>query len=821
MGILSKTFPNAKSVDSALKRANKAEVDINALNKEVPLKVSEADFREKTQDLQNQINNIVRAPESGGDVAAEVSQARVGFDGTSYDTLKERLDTEMSQVNEDVNSAFNTMYDLKDVSLRKNIYISKADRIPESFIAADGSEHRSGTGTGNNWCTGFIRVPVGETIHVISPIARCSVAAYTKDRVFSSFVSGAWDAPLVAGEYTFISTVPYIRLSFYDPNGFTDEKYDNVAVFYRMSESSLVEKDNIVDLLGWSLCVLGNTQMNFSATTIAVDQLITSEKPLLLKRIDDAYNMAVTYIDPDDYSHKTDHIWFSNNVDEVIIPANVSFFLGLRKSGVTNQKLPEIVSEIISLTECDNTILYGVASAVVFNGAAFRNFSPTSHRVANPSMRYAEEDMLFALKNTNAVYTLIMCAENELDYFSENWTYVYSQNTPYIIPKGTWYGYSTCYKSDDGEYGTESMAQEMYDNVQVIPVSKLEYITNGLQSTQSQIATLLERINSLETANNINTIPTYYNQYLADKISAIEGHNATARFGFITDTHYNGYNNAKHSKALMTRICKEVPEIHHFFNGGDLINTAASYTKEEIIRSLNKASDYVRPDCLIRYHNIIGNHDTGEDYGGGVKIPAKLTVEEYANATGSYLSYADEMYDPLNCSQYYVDDGDVRYIVLNGNLREITGETYTDTWRFFARSLLSANNKTIVVFNHIIRGSNMQIAPFSQTIMDAIDAYNAREEFTYSGATFDFSNSNGQVACFIGGHTHKDESFTTTDGVPVIISTTDNAGAEVGTLVRTIGTTSEQAFDIFTIDTSERKIYATRIGAGSDRQFSY
>ena len=56
MGILSKTFPNAKSVDSALKRANKAEVDINALSKEVPLKVSEADFREKTQDLQNQIN---------------------------------------------------------------------------------------------------------------------------------------------------------------------------------------------------------------------------------------------------------------------------------------------------------------------------------------------------------------------------------------------------------------------------------------------------------------------------------------------------------------------------------------------------------------------------------------------------------------------------------------------------------------------------------------------------------------------------------------------------------------------------------------------
>ena len=123
-------------------------------------------------------------------------------------------------------------------SLRKNIYISKANRIPESFIAADGSEHRSGTGTGNNWCTGFMRVPVGETIHVISPIARCSVAAYTKDKVFSSFVSGTWDTPLAAGEYTFISTVPYIRLSFYDPNGFADEKsfIESLKLDYRRNK---------------------------------------------------------------------------------------------------------------------------------------------------------------------------------------------------------------------------------------------------------------------------------------------------------------------------------------------------------------------------------------------------------------------------------------------------------------------------------------------------------------------------------------------------------------------------------------------------------
>lgn len=55
-----------------------------------------ATVKRTTDNLQAQIDNIVRAPESGGDVGAEVYQARVGADGTNYQTLKERLDAEFS-----------------------------------------------------------------------------------------------------------------------------------------------------------------------------------------------------------------------------------------------------------------------------------------------------------------------------------------------------------------------------------------------------------------------------------------------------------------------------------------------------------------------------------------------------------------------------------------------------------------------------------------------------------------------------------------------------------------------------------------------------
>lgn len=61
-----------------------------------------ATVKRETDNLQAQINNIVRAPESGGDVAAEVYQARIGADGTSYQTLKDRLDSEKSSVDSEV-----------------------------------------------------------------------------------------------------------------------------------------------------------------------------------------------------------------------------------------------------------------------------------------------------------------------------------------------------------------------------------------------------------------------------------------------------------------------------------------------------------------------------------------------------------------------------------------------------------------------------------------------------------------------------------------------------------------------------------------------
>jgi hypothetical protein len=107
-----------------------------------------------------------------------------------------------------------------------------------------------------------------------------------------------------------------------------------------------------------------------------------------------------------------------------------------------------------------------------------------------------------------------------------------------------------------------------------------------------------------------------------------------------------------------------------------------------------------------------------------------------------------------------------------------------------------------------------------QSFMDSIDAYNSRQTFSLSGVSFDTSKAAAKIVAVITGHTHRDRYIATTNGVPCVATTTDNAGGESGGIDRTIGTVNEQAFDVVTINLYTRKLNLTRIGGGSDREYN-
>ena len=80
----------------------------------------------------------------------------------------------------------------------------------------------------------------------------------------------------------------------------------------------------------------------------------------------------------------------------------------------------------------------------------------------------------------------------------------------------------------------------------------------------------------------------------------------------------------------------------------------------------------------------------------------------------------------------------------------------------------------------------------------------------------DFTEAKGEFVGYFAGHVHYDHC-TTDKGFPIITSRCDAKEENDSTLKaeRVAGTITEQSFDVFTVTPS--KIYATKIGAGSDR----
>lgn len=92
----------------------------------------------------------------------------------------------------------------------------------------------------------------------------------------------------------------------------------------------------------------------------------------------------------------------------------------------------------------------------------------------------------------------------------------------------------------------------------------------------------------------------------------------------------------------------------------------------------------------------------------------------------------------------------------------------------------------------------------------------------------DFTNAKGTLIAYHGGHVHKDAVDTTcyptgTLEFPIIMTRSDAKEENTDALKneRVAGTTTEQSFDVFTVNKKTRKIYATKIGAGADREISY
>lgn len=94
--------------------------------------------------------------------------------------------------------------------------------------------------------------------------------------------------------------------------------------------------------------------------------------------------------------------------------------------------------------------------------------------------------------------------------------------------------------------------------------------------------------------------------------------------------------------------------------------------------------------------------------------------------------------------------------------------------------------------------------------------------YDYVSVDADFSKAKGNLVGYFAGHTHADTDSSSA-GFPVVTTRCDAKQENTDALKaeRVAGTTTEQSFDVFTVNRKTGKIYATKIGAGADREIGY
>ena len=327
-------------------------------------------------------------------------------------------------------------------------------------------------------------------------------------------------------------------------------------------------------------------------------------------------------------------------------------------------------------------------------------------------------------------------------------------------------------------------------------------------------------------------IPEYYRDYMSQKekeiLENIDSFNSFA-FAFITDIHIQ--RNTKHSPALMRRI-KTSCAIKTILGGGDW---QTAWNSDE------KGKNAIVDD-MIEIRNLffdlpmiktIGNHEWA--YGGNNQY--NISTDEAYNIY--YRSDEEKAKSEIvypengNGTYFYSDDktNKIRYISVNcmDYADDLDISKYNKEWYFsiseeqiaWLKSSLNlpSNDWLCVVFSHVPLWTSSE-RPFGTSTL-VVNAEKIGKVISgYTSKTEEFSAHKGTLVCWLAGHTHRD-ALIEWHGTHMVVTNGDCFIREEGAQTRTLGTTSEQCFDVFCINKKERNVKIVRIGAGENREFAY
>lgn len=349
------------------------------------------------------------------------------------------------------------------------------------------------------------------------------------------------------------------------------------------------------------------------------------------------------------------------------------------------------------------------------------------------------------------------------------------------------------------------------------------------------------------------TIPAYWQSHLDEKIRTIQAHQAAGgrdcfSFGVVTDVHYSE-NKGKRSPRLAKYIL-DACDIKYLLCLGDM-QTQAAVGDEDTIHAEWQGIRKMFAPLKDRTLMTLGNHDGAwgqldsdsdgavDAYYGYNLTPAKLY--EYVFRT---VGTVPGVHFDESGNGFYVDDpaGHVRYIILNTSCTAYAenddgtakynymtyqriGQAQVDMVVEALQTVPDAD-WSVVIGSHIPlsadfadnyvgdRGALMTILEGYQNKASGVSASWEEADMGWAVEKVDFSAAKGSIIGAFAGHMHEDDA-NTDHGFPIVLTACDCLPA--GTTLHQAGTTTEQSFDIFTVNRKTGVIYATKIGYGGDR----
>ena len=330
----------------------------------------------------------------------------------------------------------------------------------------------------------------------------------------------------------------------------------------------------------------------------------------------------------------------------------------------------------------------------------------------------------------------------------------------------------------------------------------------------------------------------------------------TLSFLFMTDAHYSMSNDTR--KASMEHF-KAVSDFTRFGTvdlvvlGGD--NVDGNYPKETVKQDWSKVFKEMTFDTPVA--SLVGNHDMDttdspttqkEWYTRLIKPIENEVFVDSDNPTGGYF-YRDFEERKirvvcLNTSDLpsYQSDGVTPYDVVNTTGIRGAQLSWLANIALDLADKADKNSWSVVVISHVPPLSELQLigrgTPNNGTVAkEIVKAFMDGTTYSASSTSGDFSydvnvdyTEQGQmnVVGWFYGHVHHDR-ITAVDGIN-FIATLNSRGDKISDSslppgatapARTLGTDTEDAWDVVTINTPLRKANIVRYGAGSDREFTF